>query len=118
MIGWDVVGLFFMLFWVCVEDNFCFVFLWSRFEKFIYKEVFDGVKLDFFGILFYDCEINKFKEIVIGINNVFLGWFEVNVVKFVDKDYIWYIDLKEVFYFFLRVYIGGVNYVYFFKIEI
>lgn len=116
--GWDVAGLSPTLFRACVEDNLCLASSWSRSEKFIYKEVFDGAKLDFFGIPFYDCETNKPKEIATGINNAPLGWLEANVVKFVDKDHIWHTDLKEVFHLFLRAHTGGVNYAHLFKIEI
>lgn len=50
--GWDVAGLSPTLFRACVEDNLCLASSWSRSEKFIYKEVFDGAKLDFSAFRF------------------------------------------------------------------
>lgn len=98
--------------WVRAEDNSRSVLLRSRLEKPTHKEAPDGVKPDPPGTLPHDREINKFKETVIGTNNVFSGRSEVNAAKPADKDYTRYIDPKEAPYSPSRVYIGGANHVY------
>jgi hypothetical protein len=114
--GWDVAGLSPTLFRANIKDNLCLSMSWDRSEKFIYKEVFENIDFDFFGIPFYDCDSNKPKEIISGINNAPLGWLEANVVQFKDKDHIWCDITGNTLHLFLRSHTAGVNYANLIKI--
>lgn len=93
-----------------VEDDLTMKDNWTFADEFVFRDVIDQEKLNFFGVPFYKTPRKEKIFIAPGRSCSPIGWLETNVVQIMDPDHYWYDPSGKTFLLLSRARTGGTGY--------